>query len=112
MRWPLAKLWLAGFSFGGAVALRAALQSRPQRLVAVAPAVSRVDLSGVNALSAPWLVVMGDADELVSPEEVQQWAARQSHPPQFALLPGVGHLFHGKLQELRNAVLAYLQDAA
>src|SRR5439155_26728233 len=32
-RWPGAQPWLAGFSFGGAVALRAAAQGRPQRLI-------------------------------------------------------------------------------
>src|SRR5208282_820036 len=29
-RWPRASLWLAGFSFGGVVALRAAAQAHPQ----------------------------------------------------------------------------------
>jgi alpha/beta superfamily hydrolase len=54
---------------------------------------------------------MGDADELVSPQEVKDWAAGQPHPPQLTLLPGVQHLFHGRLHELRDAVVAYLKNA-
>jgi alpha/beta superfamily hydrolase len=109
-RWPGAAAWMAGFSFGGAVAIRAAASVQPARLVAVAPAVSRVDLSAVKALTAPWLIVIGDADELVSPQEVKDWAARQPHPPELAVLAGVQHLFHGRLHELRGAVVAYLKN--
>ena len=43
-RWPQARLWLAGFSFGAAVAIRAGEWARPAGLVAVAPAVDRMDI--------------------------------------------------------------------
>jgi len=29
--------------------------------------------------------------------------------PQLAVLPGAGHFFHGRLSELRDAVLAFLR---
>ena len=44
---PGAALWLAGFSFGGAVALRSAERARPDRLVAVAPGVTSLDVGSV-----------------------------------------------------------------
>ena len=111
-RWPRAETWLAGFSFGGAIAIRAAASAKPTRLVAVAPAVSRVDLSGVATPDFPWLIVQGDADELVNAEETQEWARKQPNPPQVALLAGVEHFFHGRLHELRAAVVAYLKNEA
>lgn len=111
-RWDGTETWLAGFSFGGAVAIRAAASARPARLVAVAPAVSRVDLTGVVPPEGPWLIVQGDADELVSAAEVQEWAAKQPHPPQLALLRGGEHFFHGRLNELREAVTAFLRQHA
>src|ERR1700757_4311273 len=40
---PGTPLWLAGFSFGGAVALRIAQQAQPQRLVLVAPGITRLE---------------------------------------------------------------------
>src|SRR5690606_7610240 len=69
-RWPGAALWLAGFSFGGAVAIRVAAQTNPERLVTVAPAIRRVSLEGVSLPSRSWLIVQGDADDVVNPVDV------------------------------------------
>jgi alpha/beta superfamily hydrolase len=111
-KWPGAALWLAGFSFGGAVALRAAASSAPERLVLVAPAVKRVPVEGVAAPACPWLIVQGDADDTVPHQEVLDWAAQQPLAPKIALLPGVGHFFHGQLPELREAISDFLISAA
>ena len=106
-KWPEAALWLAGFSFGGAVAIRAAATAQPERLVAVAPAIKRVSLEGVPVPACPWLIVQGDADELVNAQETLEWARPLANPPQIALLPGVEHFFHGKLNDLRDAIGAF-----
>ncbi|HTX06239.1 MAG TPA: alpha/beta fold hydrolase [Steroidobacteraceae bacterium] len=110
-RWPGASLWLAGFSFGGAVALRAAAQARPETLIAVAPGITRVVMEGVGSPSCPWLIVQGDADDVIEPSAVLEWARRQSVPPAVRLLPGAGHFFHGRLHELRQVVLEFLRHA-
>jgi hypothetical protein len=107
-RWPGAAWWLAGFSFGGAVAVRAAAQAPPERLVTVAPGITRVSMKGVGSPACPWLIVQGDADEVIDPAAVQEWASRQSTAPAMHLLPGAGHFFHGRLHELRQVVLDFL----
>jgi len=107
-RWPLAKLWLAGFSFGGAVAFRAAGLRQVQRLVLAAPAVQRVDLADAAMPSCPWLVVQGNADEVIEPALVATWVAGLPAKPEFVMLPGVGHFFHGRLDDLRSTVRAWL----
>jgi uncharacterized protein len=107
-RWPGAALWAAGFSFGGAIAIRAAAARDAQRLVTVAPAVHRFDVD-VDALPrCPWLLVQGDRDELVDAGEVQRWLVALHSPPQLALLAGVDHFFHGRLNDLRSVVLEWL----
>jgi alpha/beta superfamily hydrolase len=111
-RWPGVCLWLAGFSFGGAVAARAAAQARPGRLVTVAPGVTRVAMDGVDSPSCPWLIVQGDADDVIEPAAVRDWASRQSPAPTVRLLPGAGHFFHGRLHELRQIVLDFLTSTA
>lgn len=108
-RWPGAKLWLGGFSFGGAVALRAAAQVDPERLVTVAPAIQRVDVSKVAAPRCPWLIVQGDQDELVNVQEVQAWAQSLERRPELEVLPGVEHFFHGRLTDLRNTVVSWVR---
>lgn len=108
-RWPDAALWLAGFSFGGAVAVRAAAQARPERLVTVAPGITRVPMEGIDSPACPWLIVQGDADDVIDPAAVRDWASRQTIPPAMRILPGTGHFFHGHLHELRQVVLDFLR---
>jgi alpha/beta superfamily hydrolase len=108
-RFPGAALWVAGFSFGGAIAVRAAVARDAQRLVTVAPAVHRFAVDGAELPRCPWLV-QGDQDELVDAGEIQRWVATLAQPPQLALLPGVEHFFHGRLNELRSVVLEWLDS--
>ncbi len=106
-RWPQATIWLAGFSFGGAVAFRAALRRPVKRLVMAAPAVQRVD-AVESVPSCPWLVVQGDQDEVIDPQTVSAWVDALPLKPDFVMLPGVGHFFHGRLDDLRTTVRTWL----
>lgn len=108
-RWN-APLWLAGASFGGGVALRASQRTAVERMVMVAPAVAR-EAPLDNLPSCPWLIVQGDADDVVSAESVSNWVKQMPSPPQLIMLPGVGHYFHGKLGELREVVRNWIMSA-
>jgi uncharacterized protein len=110
-RWPDAALTLAGFSFGGMVSLCAAAAAAPARLISVAPAVMYAELASIARPACPWLIVQGEADEIVDSRQVQAFAARFEPPPQLVILPGVGHFFHGRLEQLRDAALAFLAAA-
>ena len=108
-RWPQAALWLAGFSFGGVVAIRAAGSAHPARFVAVAPGINKTDVRDAAPPACPWLIVQGDADDVVPPAPVIEWAQSLSPQPQLAVLHGAGHYFHGRINELRDVVLAFMQ---
>lgn len=118
-RWPHVPLWLAGFSFGGAVALRIAAEAHPERLVLVAPGITRLERADFDAArtaqpACPWLIVQGEADDVVPAPAVLDWAARRQPPPGvphpvMTVLPGAGHFFHGRIGELREAVLAFMR---
>jgi alpha/beta superfamily hydrolase len=107
-RWPNAALWLAGFSFGGAVAVRAAGEAGPQRLIAVEPGITTIAVTDAAPPACPWLIVHGDLDEVVPLEAVRAWADTLSPAPQMRVLPGASHFFHGRLNELRDEVLAFM----
>jgi alpha/beta superfamily hydrolase len=109
--YPDAALALAGFSFGGAVAFNAATRLSPQSLITIAPAVDRVAVADHARPKCPWLIVQGDADDVVLPAHVSTWAARFEPKPTLALLPGVGHFFHGALNQLQAEVLAFARQA-
>jgi alpha/beta superfamily hydrolase len=115
--WPDAVLWLAGFSFGGFVALRASTTrgvGKVDRLLTVAPALGKNYDSPrqIQVPECPWLVVQGEADDVVDPNLVADWAELLDPQPRVVMLPGVGHFFHGKLAELsQQAGRFFLQPA-
>lgn len=111
-RWPGAKLGLGGFSFGGAVAIRAAAAREVARLVTAAPAIRRVTVDENSLPQCPWLIVQGDQDELVDPNDIQQWSRELRESPRLVLLNGVEHFFHGRLNELRQVVVRWLVELA
>jgi uncharacterized protein len=107
-RWPGAAPWLAGFSFGGGVAIRAADLAGCEKLVTVAPALSRTAGPAFSWPVCPWLIIQGDADDVVSPGEVRALAAGLTPAPVMRILAGAGHFFHGRLPDLRQAVVEFL----
>lgn len=114
-RWARAQrpgdaLWLAGFSFGSYVAMRAAATLDPAQLILIAPPAGRWDFSGIAAPRQPWLIVQGEADEVVDPAAVYAWAATLQPPPSVVRLAETGHFFHRRLIELREALKAQLAD--
>jgi uncharacterized protein len=114
--WPDAQLWLSGFSFGGVVALRASTTrgvGSVSRLITVAPALGR-NFGAPREISVPtcpWLILQGDADEVVDAAVVIDWAEQLDPPPQLVVLPGVGHYFHGQLLALQQQVVPFLRGA-
>src|SRR5574340_619550 len=101
---PSLPLWLGGFSFGAWVALRAQSERPIQRLVTVAPAVERFTAT-LKLPTMPWLLIQGDADEVVSPQATLDWVAGLRVKPQLVVLKGAGHFFHGRLNEVRQTVV-------
>jgi uncharacterized protein len=102
-RWGDRPLYLGGFSFGAAVAATIAARVAPAGLVTVAPPVGRLRDSFVPP-RCRWLLVHGDADDVVPAGPVLEWARALADPPNIVLLPGVGHFFHGRLADLNAAV--------
>ena len=106
---PDGAIWLAGFSFGAYVALRAAAVSPVAQLVTVAPAVHLYDFNAFATPRAPWLLIQGAADEVVPPAQVLAWARALRPAPDVVELPDVGHFFHQRLNELRRVVVERLR---
>jgi alpha/beta superfamily hydrolase len=115
-------LWLAGFSFGGAVATRASAEVDFAQLVLVAPGFRRLTGEGLGVapdpddpqLGAPgrhgWtntLIVHGDLDDTVPLADSIAWATPREVP--VAVVPGGEHFFHRKLHLLREIVSRWLR---
>jgi uncharacterized protein len=104
-RWRGRRLVLAGFSFGAYVAVRLAQKRATEQLITVAPPVNLFDFSSLPPPACPWLIIQGDADDVVDPKSVFAWVETLKPTPRVTVLPGAGHFFHGRLRELREAVI-------
>lgn len=104
-------LWLAGFSFGAAIAVKAAVATHIDGLVSVAPAISRFAAGLASQPECPWLIIQGDADELVDVEETVTWVDSLEPGPELLIINGAEHFFHGRLTELRQAVMEFVADS-
>jgi alpha/beta superfamily hydrolase len=115
-------LWIAGFSFGGAIATRASGAADFAQLILVAPGFRRITGQGMGAapdpndphLGAPGrhtaqntLVVHGDLDETVPLSDSIAWATVREVP--VAVVPGGEHFFHRKLHVLREIVSRWVR---
>ncbi len=115
-------LYLAGFSFGGAVATRASELVVFERLVLVAPGFRRISAGGMGAApdpadpalgspgrhtSANTVVVHGDLDETVPLADSIAWATPREVP--VVVVPGGEHFFHRKLHVLREVVARWVK---
>lgn len=104
-------LILAGFSFGGYIAAAGAdrfagwqverLQLR--QLVLIAPAVENYPMDALQ-LPDQTRVIIGDQDDVVSPQAMMTWAKFRALD--LIVLPDAGHFFHGRLNDL-SAQLAW-----
>ena len=115
VRWARARhpgqaLWLAGFSFGAWVSLRAAGELGATALVSIAPPVGRSwDFGDIALPTMPLLVIQGDADEIVDATAVRDWVTGLPSPPVLVEMPDTSHFFHRKLMDLRGAIRHWAQ---
>ncbi len=109
---PDVPLWLAGFSFGAAIAVRAAVAHPVDGLISVAPAIYRFAGNLEAQPECPWLIIQGDEDELVEVDETVEWVDSLAPGPELLVLSGAEHFFHGRLNDLREAVMEFVARSA
>lgn len=107
------KIILAGFSFGGSVAYKAATNFGSLNIISlltVAPAIKNFPLNKCPEPSMSWCLIQGVDDNIVSYKEVSNFFMKQtSVDATFIRINGVGHFFHGQLIKLKKYVENYYQ---
>lgn len=120
-KWPNKKIWLAGFSFGSYVALRATTeisqshqahqkQNLITQLITIAPAVNHADFSGLHP-NSPWLVVIAEKDTVVAADDIKAWLKTLHPTPDVLSFPEATHFFDGQLVFLREGLIKKLSHA-
>lgn len=107
--WPDRELWLAGFSFGSWVAAHSAVAAGAKQLISIAPPVQHFNFNSFPLPECPWLVIMGEEDEIVDPDSVFNWIEAQDNPPELIKFPATGHFFHGHMVNLGKVFQQHYQ---
>jgi len=105
-RYPEARRWVAGFSFGSWVASRlAASEPDAERLIMIAPPVHTQTFEEMAASPVPKLVVQGTADEVCRPENLARVYPGWAEPKRLMKVEGASHFFDKHLADLAKAIL-------
>ena len=103
-------LWLAGFSFGAFISLRAAQNLKLGQLISISPAVNRYGFEELSHPGCPWLIVQGDEDEVVNLDEVKDWISRLEPAPELVVMERADHFYHRRLMDLRGLLKNGVRD--
>jgi len=105
-RYPHARRWLAGFSFGSWVAARlAAGEADVDELILIAPPVTRSGFQVLKSSAVPKLVVQGTADDVCPLEALEAQYPAWAEPKRLVTIEGAGHFFDRQLTPLGEAVV-------
>ena len=105
-RYPAARRWVAGFSFGSWVASCLATgEPDVERLIMVAPPVHTQSFEELLTSPCPKLVIQGTADEICPPDNLAAVYPRWAEPKRLMKVTGASHFFDRQLAELGRAVL-------
>ena len=116
-------LIMAGFSFGAAVGLRAACaDSRVHAVIGVGTPVAPVAADTeeprvytyefLRDCTKPKLFVSGARDQFGPRAKLEALIASVPEPKKLVVIEGADHFFEGRLRELRDAIEAWVREAA
>lgn len=116
-RYPGARLWAAGFSFGAWVALEVGSDDdRVSALIAIAPPVATSVSGQVYTFerslvsTKPKFFVQGEADEVCPLEAMWAFYAKLEEPKDLVVIDMANHLFEGQAPEVGEALEDLLAD--
>ena len=110
-RYPEARLWAGGMSFGAWVAMAAgAIDTRVSTLIGLSVPITGYDLASVQTSSKAKFFIHGERDELFPLRDVREFYARAAEPKELVVIDGADHLFDGRAGEVGDAVEDLLGD--
>ena len=90
------RIGLAGYSFGGGVALPVAAQDeRIKMLALVSPALMDYGEEQLKGYTRPKFIIIGEDDNMIAPEGLRELAQEIPEPKRFEIIAGADHFWVG-----------------
>lgn len=109
--YPGVRIVLCGFSFGGWVGLQVGIRDpRVAYLIGVGTPLDKYDFEFLTRCRKPLLLIHGERDEFGDVERLRQLVSEleQDVPVQLVVVPGAGHFFEDRLDELKSAITEWI----
>ena len=112
-KYPDARVWLGGFSFGASIAMRVGCR----RDLAHAPVLAGLVAAGLPVSTQQFspepcgkrkLFIQGSLDQFGSVEDMTRFFQSQPEPKQLVVVEGADHFFEGHLDELEQAISGFI----
>lgn len=108
-------IFFAGFSFGAAIGLRAAVaHPKVQALILLGAPVNaegrHYSYEALQTSALPKLFISGTRDQFASPAQLEQIFARAAEPKRRTMIPGADHFFTGHMHEMREALKSWVGE--
>ena len=106
------RIGLAGYSFGAGIALSVAPQDgRVQSLALISPVSSSSGAGGLQGYIKPKLLISGNDDEFIPPQEFQRLIREAAEPKEHEIISGADHFWWGYEQEVGWRVASFFAVA-
>jgi alpha/beta superfamily hydrolase len=110
-RYPDARMWAAGMSFGAWIGLSVGAEDpRVSTLIGIALPIATYDWETIRTSSKPKFFIHGERDELSPLKPMREFYARAAEPKELVVIDGADHLFDGKVSEVADAIEDLLGD--
>lgn len=105
------RIGLAGYSFGGSVALPVAVEDeRVKRLALVSPALSDSGWEELKGYGRPKLVIIGENDFVIPEGQLWQQVKDILEPKQWQVIAGADHSWAGFEEEVAGKVAGFFAE--
>ena len=110
-RYPTARLWAGGMSFGAWVAMTVGAEDpRVSTLLGICPPLANRSFDTVRTSEKPKFFIQGERDELCPLKDMRAFYAQAAEPKELVVIDGADHLFDGKVTEVAEAIEDLLGD--
>jgi alpha/beta superfamily hydrolase len=110
-RYPGARLWSAGMSFGSWIAFSVgAADPRVSALIGISTPVDKYDFADAARSTTAKFLIHGEFDEICPLAAVRAFYASAAEPKELVVIETADHLFTGHVSQVAEAIEDLLQD--
>ena len=103
------KIGLAGYSFGGGVAASVAVREERVKMLALVSPAFMYGGEELKGYKKPKFIIIGEEDDMIAPEEVEEAVEAMPEPKRFEVIPGADHFWAGYEDKVAEKVCRFFR---